>query len=603
MQTKQGVGVGVCGYRGYKIQSMFLKQQSQAKLFSFQKRKRQLLKQFQLISATADVYQLSTEHHPSPQPHSHPFSQPLHTAWTKVKNLIKNQIQSPFDGEITKLLLPTLAMYLLDPMMNLVDIGIVARMGTAPLAGVGMAATQVFFVSSLFSFLNVLTVPPAAQAYLNGEIDELSKVVAKGMWIAVVSGIILGVLVYTFSPYYVAWMKPSDEVGFYAMEFIRARAVGIPLVTLSFVFTGVYRGCQDTLSPLIAQFGAIAANLICDILFVLVWGWGVAGSAWATVLSYAVSDTWLLIVLIKQKGIKFKKLLIPPKINEVITMLVQGAALSTRTLTYMAFVTVSQRSVARLGPSAQAAQEVIRQLFVIFSLPQWALHATSVTIVSKYLGLQKRILARDAFFRCLTIAMVTSIIMGLLMVFFQSPIILQFTQDPRVIGHIGVGITIIACLLWLDGMASVTEGALQANSQTKEIAQVGIFSMLAVTCMMYVVDQFNLVSVAFIWASVRINSLLRVVVGWKQVFFNQPDFKREEDLEQLELKDQEMEKKIEGENSQGGEEEKQILTLFDQQDDSINQLKIIDGLDESDDQKEEVLLSSRQCEPPCTQQS
>jgi putative MATE family efflux protein len=84
-----------------------------------------------------------------------------------------------------------------------------------------------------------------------------------------------------------------------------------------FVFTAGYnlvsavlRGMGDSKRPFIFIGIASVVNLVLDILFTAVLGWGVAGAAWATIIGQAVSFVFSIFYLVKQKekfGFDFKK--------------------------------------------------------------------------------------------------------------------------------------------------------------------------------------------------------------------------------------------------------------------------------------------------------
>eukprot|EP01025_Chloroclados_australasicus_P026701 TRINITY_DN2651_c0_g1_i4.p1 TRINITY_DN2651_c0_g1~~TRINITY_DN2651_c0_g1_i4.p1 ORF type:complete len:609 (-),score=17.49 TRINITY_DN2651_c0_g1_i4:1080-2906(-) len=447
--------------------------------------------------------------------------------WTKVKDFVTKKLRSPYDGEIFRVFLPMMAASMLGPLMNLIDVGIVARLGIKPLAGVGMASFSVLFVGYLLGFLSTLSTPPIAEHYVNKDFQQLSRVVGKGMWIAIYTGILLGAIVYLGAPIYITnVIKLEQEVAVHALEYMQVRAIGMPMDTIAYVMAGSFRGCQDTFSLLQAQIFAIITNLGCDILFVFGFGWGVAGSAWATVLSYTVSNIWLFIVLLKEKGVQMRLLLSPPKIQEIKNFMMQGAALSTRSLVFLGFVVVSGRAVARLGYEATAANEIIRQIFSMFSIPSWSLFRTTLSVVSKYLGAKQHMQARDVFIRCLTIGLCSAITMGILLFLFKFPIMQQFSSNQAVMSIASAGLSILACFLWLDGMASVVEGGLSANMQTKEIATVSIYALLLLNISVWILDANNLVKVPIIWLLIMlISSLMRALFGWRQLFFNNLQYK------------------------------------------------------------------------------
>jgi Na+-driven multidrug efflux pump len=102
-------------------------------------------------------------------------------------------LHSPLDASIVGLAVPALFSLLLDPLMSLVDTGLVGRLGTEPLAAVGLSSIMFTFFAILFNFLIFVTTPAVARAMAAGDREEASRVTARGLWIAGVAGTLCGI--------------------------------------------------------------------------------------------------------------------------------------------------------------------------------------------------------------------------------------------------------------------------------------------------------------------------------------------------------------------------------------------------------------------------
>ena len=76
--------------------------------------------------------------------------------------------------------------------------------------------------------------------------------------------------------------SPGVTAG--AVTYLRISLLGAPAMLAVLAGTGVLRGLQDTRTPLAVAVGASVVNIVLNALFVLALGWGLAGSAWGTVL-------------------------------------------------------------------------------------------------------------------------------------------------------------------------------------------------------------------------------------------------------------------------------------------------------------------------------
>ena len=69
------------------------------------------------------------------------------------------------------------------------------------------------------------------------------------------------------------------------MTYLRISALGIPAMLVVLATTGVLRGLQDTRTPLVAAVGGFSLNIALNVWFVHGLHWGIAGSAWGTVIA------------------------------------------------------------------------------------------------------------------------------------------------------------------------------------------------------------------------------------------------------------------------------------------------------------------------------
>jgi Na+-driven multidrug efflux pump len=91
---------------------------------------------------------------------------------------------------------------------------------------------------------------------------------------------------------------PADIMGM-ALNYISIIFMGIPVVMGYNLLASILRAVGDSRSPLIAMLIASALNIALDLLFVMVFGWGVGGAAVATVISQLVSGLFCLRVVLQ----------------------------------------------------------------------------------------------------------------------------------------------------------------------------------------------------------------------------------------------------------------------------------------------------------------
>ena len=84
-----------------------------------------------------------------------------------------------------------------------------------------------------------------------------------------------------------ALMGGEGEVAEQAALYLRIAALGAPFFMLSTAGQGYLRGIEDLRTPLMILVAAHAVNVVLEVLFVYGFDWGLAGSAWGTVIAQA----------------------------------------------------------------------------------------------------------------------------------------------------------------------------------------------------------------------------------------------------------------------------------------------------------------------------
>ena len=89
------------------------------------------------------------------------------------------------------------------------------------------------------------------------------------------------------APGAVRLMGGEDEIADGAVLYLRIAALGAPFFMIAAAGQGFLRGIGDLRTPLVILVAAHAVNVVLEVLFVYGFGWGLAGSAWGTVIAQA----------------------------------------------------------------------------------------------------------------------------------------------------------------------------------------------------------------------------------------------------------------------------------------------------------------------------
>ena len=124
----------------------------------------------------------------------------------------------------------------------MVDVGIVGRLGTAPLAGGGLATVVYNFSNFAWNFLLYTTTPRVAGAAARGDAAAVSEITAQGLWVAGTIGVAMTALLWAGCPAIFAAMGATPEVAAHAVPYLRGRALASPAILSCYVLSGACRG-------------------------------------------------------------------------------------------------------------------------------------------------------------------------------------------------------------------------------------------------------------------------------------------------------------------------------------------------------------------------
>ena len=192
--------------------------------------------------------------------------------------------------------LPMIAGNLLQQLYNIADTLIVGQaLGRNALAAVGSAYTLMTFLTSIFLGLSMGS--GALFSIALGKKDEalLRSAVGHAFGLILAVTVVLNVLVYAFLDAILRFLQIPQELYGQMREYLVIIFAGLLATFLYNFFACLLRAAGNSVAPLCFLGLSAGLNIALDLLFVLRFGWGIAGAAAATVFSQYVSGIGLTV--------------------------------------------------------------------------------------------------------------------------------------------------------------------------------------------------------------------------------------------------------------------------------------------------------------------
>jgi putative MATE family efflux protein len=386
------------------------------------------------------------------------------------------------DREILRLAWPAFLALVAEPLYLLADAAVVGHLGTAELAGLGIAATVLQTAVGLCVFLAYGTTAGVARRLGAGDRRGALTLGLDGTWLAVAIGVAVTAVAVPLTGPLVAAFGVGGEVAGHATTYLRIALLGVTPLLVMLATTGVLRGLQDTRTPLVVAVGGNALNVVLNVALVYgvgpVDGLGIAGSAWGSVVAQLVSAAVLAAVVVR--GARREGARLRPDLSGVRAAARAGVALIVRTLTLRAALLVTTYAVAlgATGGDAEADEIATHQLaltlwgFLAFVLDAIAIAAQAIT--GRALGAGDVAGTRELTRRMVTWGWVSGVVTGVLIAAASPLLGPLFTDDPDVPGLLVPVLLVAAVAQPVAGVVFVLDGVLIGAGDGRYLAGAGV---------------------------------------------------------------------------------------------------------------------------------
>lgn len=383
-----------------------------------------------------------------------------------------NEMES---GKISSLLLkfslPAIVGMLVNAMYNVVDSAFIGRgVGDLALAGVtvSLPIMTIFMACVMLIGMGATSLISIRMGEKNEE--DAEKIIGNALILFVIIGLVLTVFGLIFLEPILTVFGASPDVLPFAVDYMR-------VILLGSVFMAVGLGMNNFIraegNPKIAMntmlIGAIT-NIVLDYIFIFKFHWGIKGAAFATILSYTVTSTWVLYHFLKGNSklkIKIKNL----RLNGVMVkgILIVGFPTFAMQVTSSIQHMILNRSLAHHGGDmALAAVGIIMSVSTLLVMPAMGISQGAQPIIGYNYGAKKYGRVKDTL--KLAIVSATSIVtIGFLIsVIWPAQLIGLFNENPELIALGTHAMGIFFKFLPLIGIQLMSANYFQAIGKPKQ---------------------------------------------------------------------------------------------------------------------------------------
>lgn len=337
-------------------------------------------------------------------------------------------------------------------------------LGTEALAAMGFAFPLTI---TLFAFAGGISSGASsviARAMGAGHREYAALLITHAQILSVIAGLGLAVLGYVYAVEIVTALGATDLVRELTVEYLQVYMFGVPFFMLSIVGSTLLRATGSAASPGIIM----ALGSLTQILFgpLLIFGWlglpelGIAGAAWAYVISRILSVSLYGVLLVRARLMEFHLRGLFKSWASI--MQVGGPAIASGLVMPISMLVVT-RLLANHGHEVVAAYNVASRVETIAHMILWSCSSSAEPFIGQNWGARQLERVRRALFLCHSFCLSWGVITFLFMITFGAFLVGLIDDNPKVVATAEIFFLCIPLSIGFMGMMQVANSSFNAR--------------------------------------------------------------------------------------------------------------------------------------------
>ena len=361
--------------------------------------------------------------------------------------------KEPVGKLLLKLALPTVTAQIINMLYNIVDriyIGHIPEIGEAALTGVGVCMPLIMIVTAFSAFAAYGGAPRASIYMGQGDHDSAEKTLGNCFAVQFIISVLLTAALLLWNRDFLMAFGASDKTIGYGVEYMNIYAIGTIFVQMTLGMNAFITAQGFARTGMFSVLIGAVANIVLDPIFIFGFNMGVAGAAWATIISQAMSCAWVLLFLcgkkthlrLRVKYMRLSRKIVLPSLALGLSSFIMQASESIISICFNS----SLQSYG--GDIAVGAMTILTSVMQFAMLPLQGLGQGAQPIISYNYGARNPARVKAAFKLLLKSSLVYSTLLWALVMLFPQAFAAMFTSSETLMTFTQKALRIyMACLL------------------------------------------------------------------------------------------------------------------------------------------------------------
>lgn len=381
---------------------------------------------------------------------------------------------APIPGLIGKMAVPTIISMLITSFYNMADTFFVSKIDTSATAAVGVVFPVMAVIQALGFFFGHGSGNSISRRLGAKDTESAGQLASIGFFSALLCGFLVMLLGTVFLRPLSLALGSTDTILPYTMDYLGIILLGAPYMTAQLVLNNQLRFQGNAFYAMIGITSGGILNIFLDPLFIFVFDMGVAGAAWATIISQLIS---FILLLIGQRVSKC----VPIRLHSVKKLprnlrIIAGGGLPSLFRQGLGSIAILALNWAAhpYGDAAIAAMSIVSRITQFASSALIGFGQGFQPVCGFNYGAKQYDRVREAFWFCVKVATLALLVIAAAGIFFAAPLISLFRKEDLDVISIGAAALSLQCMA-----LPLTGWVIMNNMMTQTIGKTFRASVLA----------------------------------------------------------------------------------------------------------------------------
>ena len=441
-----------------------------------------------------------------------------------ISGTARKNSQQILSGSLSKAILalaiPIVINNFIQTMYNLTDTYLLGKLGTDEMAAISLVSPVQNIIINFGQGFTLAGAILISQCVGAGD-EEDAKCMANQLFVSsMLFSVTLSLIGILITPFVVAWLGAEANVLKYGCTYLQVVLTDLPFLFMINLFAAVNQAQGDTIRPMQLNLLGVILNLFLDPLFILVFHWGVAGAALATMLAKGPCAVIAFLDLIKKNKpvyLELKKEKLKPQLDKISRIVKIGLPTAIGGSTMQFGFLLMTKNVLAYGNTAMAAYGIGNRINGIITMPSGAFGSATATIVGQNIGAGQKERAREAYKKARLMAVIFLFVCGMILSrsFVSTAMVSIFSKDPEVIPMASDFLSIMAFCCWTNGIYDTTKNYFNGNGKTLvtmviDAARLWVFRFLT----LFIFSYYFKMEERSVWFSVVASNAISAFLLW-----------------------------------------------------------------------------------------